>query len=62
MARCEICHRGMAEGVTLYRVNEVGVEGIWRCRDHRPSEDLEPDPELEALVDLIEFGDEESPP
>lgn len=28
---CEVCHKGMKEGVTLHRVNAKGVKGIWRC-------------------------------
>lgn len=52
--KCEICNRGMADGVTLHRVNEKGVPGIWRC-----SEDLTKkqraaiDPEVKKVVDAI---------
>ena len=32
--QCEICGKGMREGVTLYRANEKGIKGIWRCEMH----------------------------
>lgn len=34
MITCEICGRGPADGTTVYRANEKGVPGIWRCADH----------------------------
>lgn len=30
--RCEWCKRTPVE-VTLYRINEKGVPGIWRCQE-----------------------------
>ena len=30
---CEICGRGVHDGVSLTRMNEKGVTGIWRCKD-----------------------------
>lgn len=29
--KCEICGKGMKEGVSLYRVNRKGIAGVWRC-------------------------------
>jgi hypothetical protein len=29
--QCEVCKKGMKEGVTLYRINRKGIPGIWRC-------------------------------
>lgn len=28
---CEICKRGVRDGIGLVRQNEKGVKGIWRC-------------------------------
>ena len=54
--KCEICNKGMPEGVTLHRVNELGVKGIWRCNEHVTSEQLatHSDPETLRLVRIIE--------
>jgi hypothetical protein len=32
--RCQICPATLADG-PLYRYNEKGVPGIWRCSQHR---------------------------
>jgi hypothetical protein len=60
MATCEICHRGPFDGVTLWRANETGVAGIWRCTEHRQGP---VDPVLEEIVsdieDAIHEGEEE---
>ncbi len=30
--KCEICHKSPPnDNIALYRVNEFGVKGIWRC-------------------------------
>lgn len=35
MIECEICKRRPdGDGITVYRINEKGVPGIWRCEDH----------------------------
>ena len=53
--KCEICNRGMAEGVTLYRVNEFGVLGIWRCPAHLAfDQEAALDPEVKKLINIIE--------
>lgn len=55
MCRCEICHKGPPDGVSLFRVNEKGVEGIWRCRSHLTSEQADKqDPETIRLVNIID--------
>lgn len=61
MAECEICHRGIMEGVTLWRMNETGVDGIWRCTAHRTSA---VDALLEEVVTDIEavLKEPQSPP
>ncbi len=60
MARCEICNGGGPEGPTLFRMNEKGVDGIWRCRGCMTVEqDAALDPELVEIVEIIERGREE---
>lgn len=53
--KCEICNRGMESGVTLHRVNEKGVTGIWRCPmclTHEQEANLDPD--VRKIVGIIE--------
>jgi hypothetical protein len=51
MAQCRVCGKGPMQGVTVYRMNEPGVEGIWACQDHRsPPTDLV----LQAFLDDLE--------
>ena len=41
--KCEWCGLRPQDGVSLYRVNEKGVPGIWRCEkdlDRKPPEDV----------------------
>lgn len=33
---CEICQRNPHQAGSLYRVNEKGVTGRWRCEMHPP--------------------------
>ena len=49
--KCEICGKGVLDGVTLYRQNELGVKGIWRCTEHNQQP---VDKEVQELVDIIE--------
>ena len=53
--RCEICNRGPMQGVTVYRANEKGVKGIWRCADHPCAESFanQHDPECQAIEDAL---------
>ena len=57
MAKCEICSRSaLKDGVSLYRINEKGVEGKWACQDHIhlfPKKLAALDPETIELCDLI---------
>lgn len=61
--KCEICGRTAplppdGDGITLHRVNPLGVAGIWRCVDHlTPAQIEELDPETVELVKIIE-GDQ----
>lgn len=47
---CEICGRGMKEHVNLYRQNEKGVKGVWRCDDHNT---LPISPEVQQIVEAL---------
>lgn len=49
---CEICNRGPErEGITLFRQNEKGVPGIWRCAVHVTAD---VDPDVAEIVTIIE--------
>lgn len=52
--KCVVCGRGMAHGVTLYRINEKGVKGVWACDQHRPAASPHLDPEVREIVRIIE--------
>ena len=49
--RCAVCGKGPMDGVTVYRVNEKGVKGVWACREHR----LNPST-IQEIVDVLESG------
>lgn len=53
--KCDICGKGPLDGFTIFRVNEYGVPGIWRCREHmnKPI-----DPEDDRLARIIEEDNE----
>ena len=50
---CEICGANPAHDSTkiLYRINEKGVKGIWRCQEHL--EGYLVDANLQVLTDII---------
>lgn len=51
--KCEMCGRGIPEGVTLHRQNEKGVRGIWRCTDCN----IKPiPPEVKQIMDVLEIS------
>ena len=52
--KCEICAKGPKENVTLFRINEKGVPGIWRCVKHLNS--IKPDKEVVKIVNTIQGG------
>lgn len=54
--KCEICGKGpLVDMVTLWRVNEKGGPGIWRCTEHLSAEQRAArDPETVKLADVIE--------
>lgn len=60
--KCEICGKTAplppdGDGVTLHRVNPIGVEGVWRCWNHLTADQVEErDPETIKLVRIIEGG------
>jgi hypothetical protein len=29
--KCEVCGKGLADGVSLFRQNATGQPGVWRC-------------------------------
>lgn len=54
--KCEICGKAPPDDrVALYRVNEMGVPGIWRCTEHLTKTQVsELDPIVSELVQIIE--------
>jgi hypothetical protein len=54
MAKCEICEKGpfSTPSTPLFRINEKGVDGIFRCRKHLP-EDYELDPIVEEITTIV---------
>lgn len=53
---CEICKRNpIDDGVVLHRVNEKGVNGIWRCDTClTPEQRASRDPVVDDIVKIIE--------
>jgi hypothetical protein len=55
--KCEVCGKGVFDGVKLHRVNKKGVPGIWRCSRHLTEEqDFQVDPEVRKLTNIIQRG------
>lgn len=52
--RCIFCHKGPMDGVTIHRINEKGVEGIWACNKHIKQTDVTVDPIVKKLTDIID--------
>lgn len=51
---CGICHRGPAQGISIFRQNPKGEKGIWRCLDHSDEKiDIEVLEIVEALEDPL---------
>ena len=42
------------DGVTVHRINEKGVPGVWACNKHINQTDVTVDPEVKALTDLLD--------
>ncbi len=38
--RCEVCGKGLVDGVALWRANPKGKPGIWRCGEHRDAREV----------------------
>jgi hypothetical protein len=58
--KCEICGRGPANGFDIFRANEKGVKGIWRCKDHSCKESFENQVEGQWLTDILQVKQEET--
>ncbi len=55
---CEVCGDGPKQGITLYRQNEKGVPGIWRCIIHTQQP---VDPIVGNIVTVIERDNRDKP-
>jgi hypothetical protein len=52
---CVICKKGPPEGVSVFRINEKGVPGLWACKRHIDQTDApKPDPVVAEIVSAIE--------
>ena len=49
--KCEWCGKGPADGTSVFRINEKGIPGIWRCEADL---DRKPDEDVYELVSIIE--------
>lgn len=49
--KCEICGKGITDGVNLSRANQFGVKGIWRCDKHHCAESFS---SAAAVSDVVE--------
>lgn len=60
---CVVCKKGRAEGRTLYRINEMGVPGLWACGAHLSQTDgPKPDPIVEEIISAIEHSERNNQP
>lgn len=51
--KCLFCQKGIAEGVTLYRVNAKGQPGVWACAKHIGQTDAKVDPEVREISEIL---------
>ena len=56
---CEVCEATMWDG-PLFRVNEKGVLGVWRCERHLRPQDA-PDEDVYNIVKTINPGKPPTP-
>jgi hypothetical protein len=49
---CNVCGKGPADGVSVFRVNEKGVPGIWACEKHIDLKLV--NPETKDIVHILE--------
>jgi hypothetical protein len=53
-ASCEVCGKG-GPLYTVFRVNPVGQQGVWRCSEHLTTEQQQAiDPEVKDIVGIID--------
>ena len=53
---CEVCHKSASEGVDLYRVNEKGISGLWRCLAHM---EKDPPADVRRIVAFLSMNEAE---
>lgn len=54
MIGCVVCKLGPEQGVSLFRINEKGVPGLYACRKHVHQTDAHLDAETVRLVDILD--------
>jgi hypothetical protein len=50
---CLFCGKGPREGVTIFRVNATGQDGVWACETHIKNTDATIHPSVKAIADAI---------
>ncbi len=53
---CEVCHKHASDGTDLYRVNEKGVPGRWRCLEHM---ETDPPEDVRRVVEFLSLKEHE---
>lgn len=51
--RCLFCNKGPMDGVTIHRINEKGVDGVWACERHIKNTDVVVPPDVQEITDVI---------
>lgn len=51
---CAVCGRGPDDGVSVYRMNEVGQPGLWSCNEHKDQFDGRIPDDVKEMVSIIE--------
>jgi hypothetical protein len=57
MVECEVCGRGPQQGTAVFRQNEKGVPGIWRCAVHNKAPISA---EVKEITDIIQQAGKEN--
>ena len=51
--KCLFCQKGVAQGVSLYRVNAKGQPGVWACAAHIGQTDATVDPVVREIAGAL---------
>ena len=51
--KCITCGKGLEDGISLYRQNEFGIDGIWACLEHDKTKVKQNDPDTVEITEII---------